>query len=114
KLLRALDQGEIAPLGGGKTERVDVRMLAATNRDLEAMMARGTFRTDLYYRIGIMQIELPALRTFRQNIPVLVSVFLEQANRRHQRSVERVAPEAMSLLLRYAFPGNMRELRNIV
>jgi transcriptional regulator with GAF, ATPase, and Fis domain len=114
KLLRALDQGEITPLGGGRTEHVDVRVLAATNRDLEGMMVNGAFRADLYYRIGIITLELPALRTFRQNIPVLTQVFLEQANRRHGRSVVRVSPDAMASLLRYGFPGNMRELRNIM
>ena len=114
KLLRAIEQGEIAPVGGARTERVDVRVIAATNRDLETMMERGEFRSDLYHRVGVVSIELPALRSFRQNIPILARVFLDQANRKHGRTVARVTPEAMALLVGYGFPGNLRELRNVI
>jgi transcriptional regulator with GAF, ATPase, and Fis domain len=114
KLLRAIEQGEIAPLGGGRTERVDVRVIAATNRDLETMMERGQFRSDLYYRVGVVSIELPPLRSFRQNVPILARVFLDQANRKHSRAVTRISAQAMSLLECYAFPGNLRELRNLI
>ena len=114
KLLRAIEQGEIAPLGGARTERVDVRVLAATNRDLEAMMAKGEFRSDLYYRVGVVTVELPPLRAMRQNLPTLARVFLDQFNRRHGRAIARIEPDAMALLEAYAFPGNIRELRNVI
>ncbi len=114
KLLRAIEQGEITPVGGARTERVDVRIIAATNRDLEAMMDRDQFRSDLYHRVGVVSIELPALRSFRQNIPILVRVFLDQANRKHGRAVSRVTEGAMALLVDYRYPGNLRELRNVI
>jgi transcriptional regulator with GAF, ATPase, and Fis domain len=114
KLLRAIEQGEIAPLGGARTERVDVRVIAATNRDLETMMARGEFRTDLYYRVGVVSIDLPPLRSFAQHVPLLVQVFLDQANRKHGRAVTRVSEAALARLRAYRYPGNLRELRNIV
>jgi DNA-binding NtrC family response regulator len=115
KLLRALDQGEITPLGSNQPpRRVDVRLLCATHRDLDAMVRTGAFREDLYFRIRVVTLELPPLRAFKDNLEVLVGVFVAQAAQRHERPVVRMSPRALALLRAYDFPGNMRELRNIV
>ena len=113
KVLRALEDGEVQPLGSNRAaRRVDVRLLCATNRDLPRMVREGRFRDDLYYRIGIMTIELPPLRSYRESLEVLAHVFRQRAAERHGREVSRIAPAAMALLATYQFPGNMRELRN--
>ncbi|MBI2898883.1 MAG: sigma 54-interacting transcriptional regulator [Planctomycetes bacterium] len=115
KLLRAIEQGEIAPLGSdAPPRRVDVRLVAATNRDLEAMMRQGAFREDLYFRLSVVTLQLPPLRTFLNNLPILAQVFLHQANRRHGRTAAGFAPGAMACLQAHSYPGNLRELRNIV
>lgn len=115
KLLRAIEQGEITPVGSDDpARRVDVRLLCATNRNLEELMAKGEFRPDLYHRISVVTVRLPALRNYKQNIPVTAEVFLQQANRRYGREVERFSPEALEALQRYDYPGNLRELRNWV
>jgi transcriptional regulator with GAF, ATPase, and Fis domain len=113
KVLRAVEQGEVQPLGSNAPpERVDVRLICATNRDLEAMARAGTFRDDLYYRLSVMTLELPPLRDYKDNLEVLASVFLEQAAARHGRRAPRIAPETMARLAGYDYPGNVRELRN--
>nr|HEX4313600.1 sigma-54-dependent Fis family transcriptional regulator [Kofleriaceae bacterium] len=115
KVLRALEYGEVQPLGSNKApERVDVRLVCATNRDLPARVREGAFRDDLYYRVGVMTIELPALRTYKESLEVLAHVFREQACKRHDKQVVDVAPAAMERLLAYGFPGNVRELRNAI
>lgn len=115
KVLRALEQGEVTPLGSNDPpERVDVRLICATNRDLAAMVRERRFRDDLYYRVGVFQIELPPLRTYKDNLEILSQVFLHQAAERHQRRVLRITPEAMQLLHAYDFPGNVRELKNSI
>ena len=115
KLLRAIEQGEITPVGSDEAaRRVDVRLLCATNRNLEELMAKGGFRPDLYHRISVVTVRLPALRTYKHNIPVIAEVFLQQANRRYGREVERFSPEALESLERHDYLGNLRELRNIV
>jgi DNA-binding NtrC family response regulator len=115
KLLRALDQGEITPLGSNQPpKRVDVRLLCATHRDLDAMVRAGTFRDDLYFRIRVITLELPPLRSYKDNLEVLAAVFVQQAAQRHGRPVVAISPRALSALRAYDFPGNVRELRNIV
>jgi two-component system response regulator HydG len=113
KLLRALDRGEIRRLGGDRTLHVDVRIIAATNRDLGQAAAAGIFRHDLYYRLGVVVIEVPPLRDRVEDVPLLVQHFAAQVAPSGRAPIA-VAPEAMALLERYAWPGNVRELRNIV
>jgi len=113
KVLRAVEQGEIQPLGSNRPPgRVDVRLICATNRDLPEMVRRGAFRDDLYYRLSVVTMELPPLRSYKDNLEVLAQVALQQAAERHGRAVGRIAPAAMALLLAYDFPGNVRELKN--
>ena len=115
KVLRALEYGEIQPLGSNRpAERVDVRLVCATNRDLPARVRDGAFRDDLYYRVSVMTIELPPLRTYKDSLEVLAHVFREQACKRHDKAVHDIAPAAMACLHAYAFPGNVRELRNAI
>ena len=117
KLLRVLETRTIKRVGGTKELPVDVRVVAATNRDLRKMVGQGSFREDLYYRLGVVTVELPALRERPEDIPALVESFLEQvAARRFPGEGKRfeVAPDAMARLCAYAWPGNVRELRNTV
>ncbi len=115
KLLRAIEQGEITPVGSDEpARRVDVRLVCATNRNLEELMANRGFRPDLYHRISVVTVRLPPLRSFKQNLPVIAEVFLQQANRRYGREVERFSSEALEALQRRDYPGNLRELRNTV
>jgi DNA-binding NtrC family response regulator len=114
KLLRVLQEQAFERLGGTRTLRVDVRMIAATNRDLEAMVARGEFRDDLYYRLNVVSIEIPPLRERREDIPALVEHFLERFASERTVPVTGVSREAMDLLVKYEYPGNVRELENLV
>ncbi len=115
KVLRAVEQGEVQPLGSNAAPlRVDVRLVAATNRDLEAMVADGRFRDDLYYRLGVMTLELPPLRRYKEQLEVMASVFVEEAALRHGKVAPRLSPAAMARLAAYDFPGNVRELRNAI
>jgi DNA-binding NtrC family response regulator len=115
KLLRALEQGEIEPLGSNSPpEHVDVRLLCATHRDVDAMVREGKFRDDLSFRIRVMTLELPPLRRYKDNLDVLAAVFVQQAAQKHRRRVSGIAPAAMALLRAYDYPGNVRELRNLV
>jgi DNA-binding NtrC family response regulator len=111
KLLRALDQLSFYRVGGTQKVEVDVRVLAATNRDLAACVAEGTFRDDLYYRINTIAIELPALRDRAVDVPLLAKQFLKQFGRANPPTL---APDAIELLVRYPWPGNVRELRNVM
>jgi DNA-binding NtrC family response regulator len=113
KLLRALDRGEIRRLGGDRTLHVDVRIIAATNKDLMRAAAAGAFRHDLYYRLGVIVIEVPPLRERVEDIPLLVEHFAQQVAPPGRAPVKLTA-EAMALLTRYPWPGNVRELRNVV
>ena len=113
KLLRVLQEREFERVGGNKSIRVDVRLICATNRDLEAAIADGTFREDLYYRINVVAIFLPPLRERHEDIPFLVEHCLEKFNRENGRQV-RIAPEAMRILLQCNWTGNVRELENCV
>jgi two-component system response regulator HydG len=115
KLLRAVEYGEVQPLGSNRApERVDVRIVAATNRDLSAMVRSGEFREDLYYRLGVMTLELPPLRSYKGAIEVLAQVFREQACERHEKAVPKLSADALAALISYGWPGNVRELKNAV
>ncbi|MBL8957358.1 MAG: sigma-54-dependent Fis family transcriptional regulator [Myxococcaceae bacterium] len=113
KVLRAIEQGEVTPLGSNEApEHVDVRLICATNRNLAVMAHEGRFREDLYYRVGVVTIELPPLRSYKDNLEILSQVFLQQAAQRHGRRVSRIARDAVEALHAYDFPGNVRELKN--
>jgi DNA-binding NtrC family response regulator len=115
KLLRAIEYGEVQPVGSSKApERLDVRFLCATHRDLAAMVREARFRDDLYYRLGVFTIELPPLRSYRDNIDVLAHVFLKQAAQRHEKRVHKIAARALASLRTYDYPGNVRELKNAI
>jgi transcriptional regulator with GAF, ATPase, and Fis domain len=114
KLLRALQESEFERVGGIKTLRVDVRLIAATNRDLKSLIADGKFREDLYYRLAVVPIELPPLRDRREDIPLLVRHFIVKYDERLGKRVEGIEDEAMQLLLGYSWPGNIRELENLM
>jgi DNA-binding NtrC family response regulator len=114
KVLRALESGEVLRVGGTKPSRVDVRVIAATNRPLERMVADGTFREDLLYRLNVVVIALPPLRARPQDVPVLAQHFLHQVRVKHPHTAQRISEEAMARLMTYAWPGNVRELRNVL
>ena len=114
KLLRVLEEREFQPLGATAGERVNLRILAATNRDLEALVAEGTFRRDLFYRINVVRLELPPLRARREDIPLLVERFIGRMNRLRGRTVVGLEPEVLARLMAHDFPGNIRELENII
>jgi DNA-binding NtrC family response regulator len=114
KVLRVLQEGELERVGGADTITVDVRVLAATNKDLPAEIAAGRFREDLYYRLNVVPIELPPLREHRQDIPALTEHFLGVLCAANDRRPKRVASEALSMLMQYGWPGNVRELKNLI
>src|ERR1700677_931822 len=114
KLLRVLQEQEFERLGSTRTHQVDVRLVAATHRDLELMVKRGEFRSDLYYRLNVFPITLPSLRACREDIPDLVQHFVESLGRRLGRQIKYITPETMSALSSYDWPGNIRELQNLV
>jgi two-component system response regulator PilR (NtrC family) len=113
KLLRALQERKVKPVGATDESEVDVRVVAATNRDLEAEVARGAFRADLYYRLNVIEVRLPPLRQRREDIPLLAEHFLRRFSGEHGREV-RLSSEALRRLERYDFPGNVRELENVL
>ncbi len=114
KLLRALQEGEIERVGDSQTRKVDVRLLAATNVDLKAAVAAGTFREDLYFRLTTFPVRIPPLRERRDDIPLLMRHFLHRFSERHGKRVGGFAPPAVEALLSYGFPGNIRELENMI
>jgi DNA-binding NtrC family response regulator len=114
KLLRALDTRKIYSLGGKKPIPLNIRVVAATNQDPEVAMEEGSLRQDLFYRLNVARVHLPPLRERQADIPLLLMHFLREMNRRYGRRVESVSPEVMELLLDYGWPGNIRELRNLV
>jgi formate hydrogenlyase transcriptional activator len=114
KLLRVLQEQEFERLGSTRTQRVDVRLVAATNRDLTEMAKRGEFRSDLYYRLNVFPVLLPPLRERREDIPALVGHFVELFGHRIGRQIEHIPPKMMSALSSYHWPGNIRELQNLI
>ena len=114
ELLRALEAKEYQPLGDTTIHIADVRIIAATNRDLEAGVKTGVFREDLYYRLNVIPIDVPPLRLRQEDIPILVETFLEESCRAYEQARKKVSPEAMELLVTYPWPGNVRELRNAI
>jgi transcriptional regulator with PAS, ATPase and Fis domain len=113
-LLRVLESGTYQPLGATETVESDVRILAATNRNLEQMVEDGQFRRDLYYRINVVKISLPPLRDRREDIPLLVDHFIARFRRLKGKDITGVSPEALMLLMNHDYPGNVRELENII
>jgi len=114
KLLRALQEREVTPVGGSEAIAVDVRVVAATHRDLEGMIEEGTFREDLFYRLDVVPIEIPPLRERRQDIPALADLFRVDVNAREGRTVPGFALDVIQRLGAYDWPGNVRELENLV
>ena len=114
KLLRVLQEGELERVGGTETIKVDVRVIAATNKDLEAETQAGRFREDLYFRLNVVQLHSPPLRERREDLAALIDSFLEESCRKNGRKTLRLLPEAMARMTAYDYPGNVRELRNLV
>jgi len=114
KVLRVLQEQVVDPVGGHDSVRVDVRVLAATNKDLTAEIRAGRFREDLYFRLNVIPIFVPPLREREDDIPRLVAHFMQELSREHGRRPRQIDPDAMDILRSYAWPGNVRELRNVV
>ena len=114
KLLRVIEEKEYLPLGATSPRKANVRILAATNRELQKMVDSGTFRSDLYYRLNVVEFHLPPLYERPSDIPLLIEHFMEVLNAEHGRRVHRISHDAMMYLMHYSYPGNVRELRNII
>ena len=114
KLLRALEQKEVRPVGSDKSQRVDVRLVAATNRDLAEEVKAGRFREDLFFRLSVIPVEIPSLRQRNEDIPLLVEAFLQEFAEKHGEKAKTVDKKAMEILMQHDWPGNVRELRNVI
>jgi transcriptional regulator with GAF, ATPase, and Fis domain len=114
KILRVLQAREFEPVGSNRTQKVDVRIITATNRDLEKMVREGRFRDDLYYRLNVFPLVLPPLRERLEDLPVLADFFLQRYGKKNRRGVITLAPEALQAFRRYSWPGNIRELENVI
>ena len=114
KLLRVLQEREFERLGSTRTQQVDVRVIAATHRDLKQMVEEGTFRSDLYYRLHVFPLTIPPLRDRREDIPFIVRHFVDKYSQRMNRQIETISPHTMEVLKDYAWPGNVRELQNFI
>ncbi|MFH2126812.1 MAG: sigma-54 dependent transcriptional regulator, partial [Pseudomonadota bacterium] len=114
KLLRALQEGEYSPVGSDRTYHADVRVIAATNRDLAAAVNQGAFREDLYYRLNVVNLAMPPLRDRGDDVLLLAEIFLRRFTKQNQREIKGYSPEARTRLMSYAWPGNVRELINAV
>jgi transcriptional regulator with GAF, ATPase, and Fis domain len=114
KVLKVLEEGEFEQVGGSKTIQVNVRIIAATHRDLAEEVQKGNFRDDLFYRLYVIPLNLPSLRERRSDIPFLVSYFMGKSNRRNNREVRGITEDALELMVNYSWPGNVRELKNMV
>ena len=114
KLLRAIQFGEIQKIGSNKTISIDVRIVAATNRNLEEMIKGQEFREDLYYRLNVIQINIPPLRERKEDIPVLIDHFIDKFNKQNNAGIQGLDKKALDRLMKYDYPGNIRELENII
>jgi len=114
KILRVLQEYEIRPIGGSKTKKVDVRVIAATSKTLEDEIKKGTFREDLFYRLNVLSIKLPSLRERPEDIPLLIQYFINRFNQKLEKTINGIHSVAMSLLLQHDWPGNVRELENVI
>ena len=114
KVLKVLEEGEFEPVGGAKTIKVDVRVIAATHRDLSEEVQKGHFREDLFYRLYVIPMVLPSLRERSQDIPLLAAYFLQESNRKNHRDVKGLSEDALSALMGHSWPGNVRELKNLI
>ena len=114
KLLRVLEEGILERLGSTKSLHVDVRIIAATNRDIEQDVANGTFRQDLFYRLNVFPILVPLLRERSEDIPLLVWTFVRQFEKKFGKQIEKISPKTIQALQSYQWPGNVRELRNVI
>ena len=114
KLLRAIQDQEFERIGGNRTIRTDIRFVAATNRDLKAMVAENRFRADLYYRLHVFPLNVPPLRERREDIPLLTRYFVQKHAQRMDRRIERIPTQALETLTNYDWPGNIRELQNVI
>lgn len=114
KLLRVLQEQEVRAVGASHSKKVDVRIIAATARDLQAQVAQGEFREDLYYRLNVLHISIPPLRKRKEDIPQLCHYFVKKFNSKFDTNIKAVSPEAMELILQYSWPGNVRELENVI
>jgi DNA-binding NtrC family response regulator len=114
KLLRVIQDGEVTPVGGDESEKVDVRIISATNKNIEEMVKNGDFRDDLFYRLNVVPIHIPSLRERREDIPVLIEHVKSNLNRKLKKNIEHIPEEIVKRLSNYHFPGNVRELENIL
>jgi DNA-binding NtrC family response regulator len=114
KFLRAIQEKEVTPLGSSRPVKVDVRIIAASNRNLEEEVKKGTFRDDLFYRLNVVPIHLPPLRERREDIPLLIEHFIATFSTEYKVEPKKVAPEALEKLVSYPWPGNIRELQNVI
>jgi two-component system NtrC family response regulator len=114
KLLRVLQEREFERLGGNETIKVDVRVIAATNRDIEKAVKEGAFREDLYYRLNVVSVVIPPLRERKEDVPALLDFFIKKYNTENKKSITGISAETRDLLMRYGYPGNVRELENII
>ena len=114
RLMRVLEEKEYEPLGATKTVKADVRIITATNKDLQSLVEEGAFREDLFYRLNVVRIELPPLKERREDIPLLIEHFVNRFNMKMGKNITGVSDEVLSLLMKYDFPGNIRELENII
>ncbi|HFB61613.1 MAG TPA: sigma-54-dependent Fis family transcriptional regulator, partial [Bacteroidetes bacterium] len=114
KILRVLQEGEFERVGGEKTVKVDVRIIAATNKDLEEEVKNNNFRLDLFYRLSVVPVNVPPLRERKEDIPLLVEHFIQKYAEKNRQHIRKISPRVMDLFMRYAWPGNIRELENVI
>ncbi len=114
KLLRVIETREVRPLGDTRSYPIDVRVISTSNRDIESLIQQGRFREDLYYRLKVIDIEMPTLRERKEDIPLLIQTFIERFNTELKKDISGVSEEAMKILLNYSWPGNVRELENVI
>jgi len=114
KILRAIQEKEIERIGGNKKIKIDIRIIASTNRDLKKEVQQKNFRADLYYRLNVVQIKLPPLRERKSDIPLLVTYFIDKFSQRENKNISSISPDVMKLFFEYSWPGNLRELENVI